>query len=908
MNKKQVVIKIFSVLCFLILYFIAANSILVAKEKINIKGFGELPVTKNGTSFNIDFGNLGAFSFEGTLNPQSLTTTVELEKLKGFPGYKLYSKLGLEEISLEITGDGLEIVASIDTKKNLAKLMNFFKITQPKLEVSAAISKDAFELEGTLDFSEKPIVIDIRPERTRLTLNKFGVGAEVSKGESVELTLGVSAEVLVKPTKFDPDLKTVLAFSYNLMSQELSIAGSMTDTWKNPMGISNIFKGKDVVTLENTAIEIGWIPGTPSPTTLGFALESGKFFHLDFGIVMSLSLDDGKIAIKANRNQMTMNDFTQILRDGFNLKVPDIFPKNIYIRDAEILFAPQGGSVGEVDIEAGFTLRGVTKLTDALSAKLNYHTNLKDGFVIYYKLDNNFKDEILHELKNKKVLSKILTPILSSLQVEQAEVMLKANKDLQLDGHTHYEVYVMNERVPIPDFKATLDVKEMVKNVVNKIVEKYGGKATKLAKKISSSAKIAGNKVGQGAKFAQKMVKLGVSNAKHLHPKGILNPVNKHICREQCIPNRANELIGKVLPPSLQAIQAFHDDIIGDMITLQGKNAAETKRIRESFFLADWNKLNTQIEEDWKSIWEDKFYYGLFIRKSAAIEGGNIYRNIITKRKREYLNLKNKLYNSLISKKLPATLRIEYDKNAGCGSLFRNNKFVKKHCGWHKNWTMIIQAGYVKNPRIGNRVLFYEKNMGIIAVYSIDDVCNMYELANLKGISKYWKNITWYEQGAFDGYILFEDANGYSEAYKMDDKGNLSRYVGDISGTNRLLPKGDSRRLNIEQGPVSIDPMGDGAWSAFWEFEPVPGTNYLRIKNRWKGTYLNIEQGPVKANQIGTGAHSSHWLLESAGEMGNIRIKNRWKGTYLVKTQKGVECRKVSANAPESIWVLEKVE
>ncbi len=114
------------------------------------------------------------------------------------------------------------------------------------------------------------------------------------------------------------------------------------------------------------------------------------------------------------------------------------------------------------------------------------------------------------------------------------------------------------------------------------------------------------------------MVKLGISNAKHLHPKGILHPVNKHICREQCIPNRANELIGKVLPPSLNAIQSFYDNIIDDMVTLQGNSDEDTKELREAMFLDDWNNLTLRLKRI-GNIFGKINLLRLFIRQSAAI-------------------------------------------------------------------------------------------------------------------------------------------------------------------------------------------------------------------------------------------------------------------------------------------------
>lgn len=801
---------------FIILILTAVSLFAQSNDKINIPGFGELPVIKTSKTFSIDFGKYGKFEFTGKLNPLSLSTKAKLEQLQNLPGYKLFTKLGLQDIALKVSKEGFQIVASADTKKNLANLFKFFKISSPKVDVTTNIAKNSFSLYGAIDFSEKPIVIDIKGN-TRFTLEKFEIGADLG---GKELELAVKADVKLKPTKFDPDLQSVFAFSYNLQSQELSIAGSMTDTWKNPFGISKLFKNKDVVTLENTALEIGWVPGAPSPTTIGFALEKGQLFHLDFGVVMSVSLDDGKVALKADRNEMTMNDLTTILRDGFGLKVPDVFPKDIYIKDAEILFAPNGGEVGESEIEQGFTIKGVAKLMNAINADVDFYANMDNGFHLEFNLDNKLKDIIKDELKKVKVLSKVINPMLSTFQMRQANVFLNAGSDLKLAGKTHFDISIFNKHVPIPDMQASLDFKKMVRHVVDKIVESNGGKVVEIAKNIGSHAQVAGKAIGQGARFAQKMVKLGVSNAKHLHPKGLLHPVNKHICREQCIPNRANELIGKVLPPSLHAIQSFHDNIYSDIIKLEGSTPQETKAIREAFFLDDWNKLNAKIEDDWKSIWEDKFYYGLFIRQNAAIEGGNIYRAIITKRKQEYLNLKNQLYNDLINAHIVPVL-VKYDRTKGCGTYYANGSKLKEHCGWVKTWhTVFVFDGMSK-------VLFYEKNYGIVEIYRLDRAGNMGLIKHFDGISKTWESINWIPFGLNDGVLKFQNPDGYYELYSLDNNGNLTRR-NDIT-LDEILPSSITVKYEADKGCGTLYANGKKikeycGWRKTWHTVLVFGT------------------------------------------------------------------------------------
>jgi hypothetical protein len=46
-----------------------------------------------------------------------------------------------------------------------------------------------------------------------------------------------------------------------------------------------------------------------------------------------------------------------------------------------------------------------------------------------------------------------------------------------------------------------------------------------------------------------------------------------------------------------------------------------------------------------------------------------------------------------------------------------------------------------------------------------------------------------------------------------------------------------------------------------WEIEPVEGTSYVKIKNRWKGTYINIENG-FGCTEIAPDWHSAMWEID----------------------------------------------
>ncbi len=71
--------------------------------------------------------------------------------------------------------------------------------------------------------------------------------------------------------------------------------------------------------------------------------------------------------------------------------------------------------------------------------------------------------------------------------------------------------------------------------------------------------------------------------------------------------------------------------------------------------------------------------------------------------------------------------------------------------------------------------------------------------------------------------------------------------------------------LNIEKGKVEISEVPTAFWSAQWFAETimVDGKAYIRLKNRWKGTYLNIEKGFLDCTDVPAAFWSSHWDIIS---------------------------------------------
>ena len=117
-------------------------------------------------------------------------------------------------------------------------------------------------------------------------------------------------------------------------------------------------------------------------------------------------------------------------------------------------------------------------------------------------------------------------------------------------------------------------------------------------------------------------------------------------------------------------------------------------------------------------------------------------------------------------------ITIKYKKSAGCGSLYKNGVYLKKHCGWLKTWDTILRVGCTKK-NFEDKFMFYDKKAGFAEIFKIDGNGNMKRLKKYNNFRTDWSNISWQASDICKGLIKFEKDDGYWEEYKSDDKGNL---------------------------------------------------------------------------------------------------------------------------------------
>ena len=635
---------------FLFLLLLIGTSVFSQTKKINLKSFGEISVTKNKNVYVTDLGKFGTYNCSGSIDPLALKVAVTTEDLKKFPGANIYANIGIKEASLAFSEEGLAIEAIIDTKKSLGKVFAMYKINNPELGISVKLSKKSFELEGSLNFEEDPIIIDVIKDFSRFTLEKFSIAAKAGVGEGAEI--GISIQNRWKPTKWDSDIQSVTAFSYNLINQTITASISMTDTWSNPLFLSKLLK-EDAVVFSDVAASIDWTVGSPSPTGFGFSVGMAKFFDLEFATQMAITPADKQVAIYASRNELTLNDFSKILRNGFGLKVPDVFPKDIYIKNAAILFSPNGGEVGEFEIEKGFKIIGEAKFMDAVNAEIEFVANWEDGFYLYYNMEAGFKEFLEKEFKNNPKLKYISGQLLRTFEVKKVILEMSSDMSLNMQGATHCEMVLLGKTIKF-DLEGNFSAQALKEKVIDEVMKLAGPEAAAVIGAVDEgvklASKVAGTAISSSSNLVNKYAKLAVVKKDHMH--NIIPQKSDEHCKKYCVPKKADQMTKELLSQSKNTIQNFHNSIIDDLIKIEGADYGTTKKMRKEYFFAEWTDINKKIDENWHKVKWDKGYVGFFLIPDNATNGGHYYRKLIDEKKKEFIKLQKKLYKNLINARI----------------------------------------------------------------------------------------------------------------------------------------------------------------------------------------------------------------------------------------------------------------
>lgn len=600
----------FKILSLLVLLATTAFS---QVQTINLKGYGEISVTKNADKHTVDLGRLGTYDCSGSLNPLDLKVKVTLAQLKEFPGYGIFSNIGLIDAGLEISGNGLSVVATADTEKKLGQLCKLLKITSPTVALEAQITRSTFELDGELAFAKDPIkLVGIDKTGTEVKFYSAGLGAAAEPGSVV---LKVLTRFLIKPSEFDPDLEVTYEFGYDLIQQTISGAGSMMTDWTDPFGIDQ-FIDKNSIILKDGAVAISVNLPAATITGVGFALEHGKFFNIDFGVAVSIAPLEKQVLIEASRTKMTMNDISQLLRNGFGLKIKDIFPQDFYLENPEIKFAPTAATIGEAEIEKGFKLQGKAKVSHLLEGEFIFNFDLQNTFHLLIDLNSDFNMVMKAELNKMKKAGIVLPKLenaLDNFAFDKLFLELYANKsERQMSGKC-YANFTFSGTQHEFDFEATLDGEEIARKLIKKLQE-------------TLTSELAVDFAEKSIEMARDASALSKQMMKDARTFGNHSTHTKEHCDTKCVPHRAEELSRHIVDGSYDAVRKFYFNVFPDLGQIKGETPEETRQIRKKLIGNQWKAICAEIDNDWKAVRKDRAYVKYYTTQPSATNGGHLFQ------------------------------------------------------------------------------------------------------------------------------------------------------------------------------------------------------------------------------------------------------------------------------------------
>ncbi len=823
---------------YLLVALIFAFTAVYSQRNFELKGFGKVAYTQNEDIYKVVIKDFGTFDFSGTIQPLNLESKVGIDQLKRVPGYQVLKQLELLEVELKLSSDGFKIEAKADTKKKLKPLCDALQIQVPYIVLEAEVTSNSFEMSGGLDFSENPIVINFNQQTgTRMILQKFTIGAEVEVDMGLDAVLYVKNEILFRPTKHDPDLKTVLALSFNLLTLELSGACSLDDTWYDPFGISHhIGTKKEDVSIGNIAVELGWVIGSPVPTTIGFAVGYAKLFEIQCGMLMSIAPVDGEIAFKAHSEKITFAQFENTIKK-MNVKIPDnTFPNDpsFYIEDANILFAPTGGSVGEFEIEKGFAFRGGINFGGIMHGSVSFFANLESGFSLDMYMNAKEMYKILEaEIKKEKDPNtrKVLELALNSLRINEVHLHLSADNNTKtLAGAAKCDMVVFGKKVKF-DLKGAFNPKDVIENIIKELgpialkhVENIGKEVMKVAGEATNAsiqiAKAGYDKLGYYSKHATTWK----DHATH-----------GNSCYTKCVPNRAAKLYTPVLESSNLAVKDFYNRVnpVLSQIT------SESERVK--FIKPEWDRLINSIDNNWENIIKDDYYKGFDINQSDVEKLGVRYREIVRAKKQEHVKYRDDLWKELVSVKY----FLFYEKGSAEIYIINNDgsigvKVNQVDGTWRPKWSEI------EHYRAGgrDRLLFYQQEGGGSAemYFKGDNGSLAGRFASTNDWLGTWSDIEYYSASGQDMMLFYQQAGGGSAAmYKLKADGTLGDRIAHTDGwrstwTDIEYYKAGDRDLML------FYQQADGGYAEMYEIKPDGNIGAMISSTKsWLATWTDIE-------------------------------------------------------------------
>ncbi len=238
--------------------------------------------------------------------------------------------------------------------------------------LSALTGNDRLNLELAATLGQKKEISITLPD-TRINLGKsvttspFKIALELSPMPAFNLIFGLDLDV--------PKQEQPLHFDLSLSLDALGAtgAGTMKNYWVEPFGLKGLQVGPEL------ALQIGIIYqqflSTGTPSELGFA-GGLRLGDITAQMAMNISVNPTEQILMGHLEQLTPANLIGFINEVANLDIPQsALPDILDIHDLELYIAPNGGSIGTISFERGFSFNADLMI---FGKKMAMHARLAD--------------------------------------------------------------------------------------------------------------------------------------------------------------------------------------------------------------------------------------------------------------------------------------------------------------------------------------------------------------------------------------------------------------------------------------------------------------------------------------------------------------------------------------------------
>lgn len=526
------------------------------------------------------------------------------------PGFNMLNKAGIKITEIIADSNGLGFRGEISPQGPIKTLLKFLNIAR-NFAISGTIQKSGITLNIMLIETKitLPAVLFLG---TQIRFNSLSLRIASGIGSSFMPSIGVQGDGAIKPSKFDKFLKCVILAEFKIPAFTFSI--TINDTWEKPMGIPF---GKAT----NAAVQMTLSHPT-GISGIGFNISNAEVLGQRFSFLVSADMGRNAYAVIASANKVGANILIDILKK-IGIPIPSaLFPQAVHINNFTVHFAPTGGTVGTVQFNQGYLVKGDLKL-----AKIDFHfegqadvKKARGSLLAKVKNLDFIQKQIVKAVRKIPVLKPVVKTIVNTLRLSEITVSAKGGTSNAVSLGIKGKVIALPINLNLTLSTGTINVKMIVSEIVKFIKDKAAAQIAKTVKKAVKGIQKAGSfAISKTKKSASGVLKFA-ANIATAPINAIRKLTEKYGPRAKKMRNWANKVLNQAGNETVKIVSEFLSEASREMNDITNPEVIAA-------FKQEWEKILADIRVKWQSILSDKTCRKFFKKAGNKNKGQREYQN-----------------------------------------------------------------------------------------------------------------------------------------------------------------------------------------------------------------------------------------------------------------------------------------